>query len=92
MILSKRMMPCNPNGPCQPGQVHTRNSYGLRHLILQDQQLIGCRSYQGSISVLHVANARTRDTTLGPVKGKVGISPRSNVSCIHGVFWDFGWL
>nr|KAJ0202300.1 hypothetical protein LSAT_V11C600322470 [Lactuca sativa] len=46
----------------------------------------------GSISVLLVENARKRDTTLGPVKGKVGVSPRSNVSCMHGVFCDFGWL
>nr|KAJ0216198.1 hypothetical protein LSAT_V11C300145960 [Lactuca sativa] len=29
-----------------------------------------------------ITNARTRDTTIGIVKGKVGISPRSNVSCM----------
>lgn len=43
--------------------------------------MMECRSYQGNISMLLVANARIRDTTLGPVKGKVGINPRSDFDC-----------
>nr|KAJ0214356.1 hypothetical protein LSAT_V11C400226550 [Lactuca sativa] len=34
------------------------------------------------LSRKHITNARIRDTTLGPVKGKVGINLRSDFGCL----------
>ena len=57
-------------------------SMRCKEKIPKGQEMMECRSYQGNVLVLLVANARIKDTTLGPVKGKEGINLRS----------DYGYL
>nr|KAJ0185603.1 hypothetical protein LSAT_V11C900463570 [Lactuca sativa] len=64
------------------GQLKVMKSMLHKEKVPKDQQMMECRSYQGRISMLLVANSRIRDTTLGHVKGKVGISLRSGFGCL----------